>query len=115
MRAEVIVITAAAGALLLVASRRSGGQVEAGEGDYLGGFSLSAIADGAEATWNQITEESANVEQSTADRNLSAFLAMLRRAEGTEGRGGYRACYGYAHTIADLLSLIHISEPTRPY
>lgn len=98
---QALVVTSAA-ALLLVASRRSGGRVEAGEGDYISGISLSALADSGEAIINRITEESANVEQSTADRNVSAFLSMLRRAEGTDSRDGYRACYGYAHTIADL-------------
>lgn len=39
----------------------------------------------------------------TQAANLAAFLAMIRFAEGTEGRGDpYRVCYGYAHTISSL-------------
>lgn len=39
----------------------------------------------------------------TQGANLAAFLAMIRFAEGTEGRGDpYRVCYGYRHTISNL-------------
>lgn len=31
--------------------------------------------------------------------NLSAFLKMIRWAEGTSADDGYRICYGYSHTI----------------
>lgn len=35
-----------------------------------------------------------------ADANTAAFLAMIKQAEGTAGRGDpYRVCYAYAHTI----------------
>jgi lysozyme len=42
-------------------------------------------------------------EQIDPDANLSAFLAMIRRAEGTDRRGDpYRVCYGFAHSIVDM-------------
>lgn len=100
--AQAITITAAA-ALLLVASRRTGGQVEAGEGDYFSGFSTDQLLDTGESLLNQLTERAANVDDDTAGRNISAFLTVLQQAEGTAGRGDpYRVCYGYSHTIADM-------------
>jgi len=100
--AQALALSASA-AVLLVASRRSGGQIEAGEGDYLGGFSTDALIDSGESLLNQITQAPANVDADTAARNVSAFLAMLQRAEGTAGQyDPYRVCYGYSHTIADL-------------
>lgn len=100
--AALLTLTASA-ALLLVASRRSGGQVEAGEGDYIGGFSAQQIIDTGESLLNQITESPANVADDTAGRNIAAFLQVLQRAEGTAGQGDpYRVCYGYGHRIADL-------------
>lgn len=99
--AQALTLTASA-ALLLAAARRQGGQVEAGEGDYIGGFDPEAIVDRGEALLNQLTEQSADVDQDTAGRNIAAFLSVIRQAEGTAGRGDYRACYGYGHTIADL-------------
>lgn len=100
--AQALVVTSAA-ALLLMASRRSGGQVEAGEGDYLGGFSAAQLLDTGESLLNQITERAAGVDDDTASRNISAFLTVLQLAEGTAGRGDpYRVCYGYSHTINDL-------------
>lgn len=100
--AALLTLTASA-ALLLLASRRSGGQVEAGEGDYLGGFSAAQILDTGETIVNQLTERAADVADDTASRNISAFLMVLQQAEGTAGRGdAYRVCYGYSHTISDL-------------
>lgn len=50
--------------------------------------------------------ESRTVSNAIADDaggNVSAFLAMLSRSEGTDrGRDPYRVCYGYKHTIASL-------------
>ncbi|WP_431257214.1 glycoside hydrolase family 24 protein [Roseateles chitinivorans] len=100
--AQALVLTAAA-SVLIVASRRSGGQIEAGEGDYLGGFSTSALIDSGESLLNQITQAPANVDGDTAARNTAAFLTMLQYAEGTAGQfDPYRVCYGYSHTIQDL-------------
>lgn len=95
--AQILTLTAGA-ALLLIGSRRR--DLEAAEGDYLGAYSLEALADNAERWANILTEEPADVDAYTAQRNLSAFLAMIRMAEGTEGRGvdPYRVCYGYTFT-----------------
>lgn len=98
-----IALTFVAGGALLLAARRSGGQVEAGEGDYIGSFSAAQILDTGESLLNQLTEAPANVGDDFAARNISAFLAVLQQAEGTSGQGDpYRVCYGYSHTIADL-------------
>lgn len=100
--AQALMLTAAA-SMLVVAARRSGGQVEAGEGDYLGGFSTDALIDTGESLLNQITQAPANVDADTAARNIVAFLTMLQNAEGTaRAIDPYRVCYGYSHTIADL-------------
>lgn len=101
MKPALVLLVVAAASLLLLA-RREGGQVEAAEGDYLGGFDLAAVAEGAESAWNQLTEQTADVDMDTAGRNAAAFLKVIQRAEGTAGRGDYRVCYGYSHTINDL-------------
>lgn len=99
--AQALTLTAAA-ALLLIGSRRR--DLEAADGDYLGGYSLEALADNVERWSNILTEEPADVDNMTAERNLMAFLAMIRLAEGTEGRGvdPYRVCYGYAYTVRNM-------------
>lgn len=44
--------------------------------------------------------EQSQVEASVHSHNVRAWLAMLRKAEGTDKRGDpYRVCYGYRHTI----------------
>lgn len=102
-RAAVALTVSASAALLLMASRRSGGQVEAGEGDYFGGFSTDQLLDTGESLLNQLTERAAGVDLDTASRNIAAFLTVLQQAEGTAGRGDpYRVCYGYSHTISDM-------------
>lgn len=100
--AQALTLTAAS-ALLLLASRRSGGQVEAGEGDYFSGFSTAQLLDTGETILNQLTERAAGVDADTANRNIEAFLQVLQQAEGTAGRGDpYRVCYGYRHTIGNM-------------
>lgn len=48
-------------------------------------------------TLNTITD------RDTAQRNVSAFLEAIARAEGTAQRADpYRVCYGYRHTIISL-------------
>lgn len=100
--AQALTLTAAA-SLLLIASRRR--DIEAADGDITAGYSVDALADNAERWANILTEEPANVDTYTAQRNLAAFLAMIRMAEGTEGRGldAYRVCYGYGHAIASFV------------
>lgn len=100
--AQALVLTAAA-SVLVVGSRRSGGRIEAGEGDYMGNFSTGALIDYGESFLNQLTQTPAGVDDDTASRNIAAFLTMLQMAEGTAGQyDPYRVCYGYSHVIADL-------------
>ena len=100
MNRAAIALTLSASAALLLAARREGGQIEAGEGDYLGAFDGRALIDRAESFYNQATEEGANVNSSTAARNVAAFLKAIQRAEGADREPDpYRVCYGYAHRI----------------
>ena len=42
-------------------------------------------------------------DRDTAQRNVSAFLEAIARAEGTAQRADpYRVCYGYRHTIISV-------------
>lgn len=99
--AAALTLTASA-ALLIAARRTSVGRVEAGEGD-IGVFDIGAVVEQAESIYYQATEVPAMTDTDTAARNVAAFLAVLRRAEGTEGQPDpFRVCYGYSHTIRDL-------------
>lgn len=95
-------LTMASVAVLLIAShRQSLGKVEDGAG--LGVFDLSALVENARTIANVLTEQPAGVDTQTAWRNLVAFLAVIRQAEGTAGAGDpYRVCYGYTHTIQNM-------------
>lgn len=100
---QTLALTLIAAGTLLLSRTASAGQIEAGEGDYLGSLSLDVLTDRAEQAFNVLTESNAMTDTYTASLNITAFLAALRRAEGTEGRGDpYRVCYGYAHTIRSL-------------
>jgi lysozyme len=94
----------AAGLLLIGGTATARGHVEAGEGGAV--FDLGALADTLETTYHQTTQalDMSNTNTATAARNVSAFLAMIRRAEGTDagGRDPYRVCYGYRHTIGNM-------------
>jgi muramidase (phage lysozyme) len=107
-RAAVLMLTGSA--LLLAASTaRARSSVEAGA-DPAAGFglglqapSLDVLSDRVESLMNQVTQQPANVPQDAAAANLSAFLAIIRQAEGTANQPDpYRVCYGYSHTIRDL-------------
>lgn len=101
MNRAAIALTLTAGSVLLLAHTRAAANVEAGEG--WGGFSLDAATDRAENLYNVLTEQQAMTDATTAGGNIAAFLATIRRAEGTEQAGDpYRVCYGYSHTIRDL-------------
>lgn len=95
-------LTLTAAALMLYASTASArANVEAGQGGA--SFDLGNLTDSLEATMNQITEQAANVDMSTAGRNVAAFLGMVRQAEGTANAAApYAVCYGYSHTITDF-------------
>lgn len=94
-------ILVSASSLLLIASKRK--DIEAADGDMLGGFSLGNAADNFETAFNVLTEQAANVDQATATANVVAFLRVLTQSEGTASQADpYRVCYGYRHTIQDL-------------
>jgi lysozyme len=97
--AQLLILASAA--LLLVGAKSD--DIEAADDDMVGqlagGLSLDALAGRAEEAINVLTEEAADVDMTTAQQNIAAFLQVLQQAEGTAGRGGYRACYGYAHQI----------------
>lgn len=99
MNEQAALVLTASAALLLVAARRTvAGQIEAGEGGAV--IDPVSVFDGLETLWNQATETAANVDQDTAQRNIAAGLEVIKRSEGTAGRGDpYRVCYGYRHTI----------------
>jgi len=61
------------------------------------------VVDAGEVLLNRATETPADVPQSDADRNIRAFLAAIRAAEGTDRQPDpYRVVFGYGHTIQDL-------------
>lgn len=94
-------LSIAAASLLLIASHRQAlGNVE---GSGIGTFAPDALVDKAETIFNLMTEQGISVDSTAAANNLAAFLAAIRRAEGTASAvDPYRVCFGYSHTIADL-------------
>lgn len=106
MKPAKLLILASAG-LLLVASKRD--DLEAADDDMVGqvagGFSFETLASRAEETINVLTEQAADVDNTTAQNNIAAGLKVIRLAEGTEGQPDpWRVCYGYRHTIQDTSS-----------
>ncbi len=96
-----LTLSASAALLAMSARRTSAGSVEAGQGGAAWG--LDNITDRLQTMANILTEQAAGVDDVTAARNLAAFLAVIRRAEGTEAQPDpYRVCYGYSHTVRDL-------------
>lgn len=95
-------ITLTAAAVLLYASTASArANVEAGQGGA--SFDLGNLTDSLEATMNQLTETAANVDMGTAGKNIGAYLAMIRQAEGTANAvDPYAICYGYSHQIRNF-------------
>lgn len=57
---------------------------------------------GATRATNALNVNTGNELKDQAARNVSAFLMMIRQAEGTAGANGYAICYGYRHTITDF-------------
>lgn len=105
MKPRNALILVAASSLLLVASRRS--DIEAADGDTMGnlagGLSLEALANNAETAVNVLTERSADVDETTAQKNINAGLVALMQSEGTaKWPDPYRVCFGEKHTISDL-------------
>lgn len=64
---------------------------------------LPSLVESAAVSIDPRTYIPAGVSEDQAARNVAAFLAMIRYAEGTAGRGDpYRVCYAYRHTIQSL-------------
>lgn len=102
MKPAAALFVAAAGALLVASHRTTAGNVEAADGD-MGTLDPSAALDSVMQLFNQATEEPATVDQGSALLNQTAFLAMIRKAEGTDNEADpYRVCYGFRHTVEDL-------------
>lgn len=74
----------------LLAWRRSFAPAEAQQGDALPGLSLANAVEEAAHVF-----EPNPVPAVTAERNLAAFLAMIRHSEGTADDNGYRALFGH--------------------
>lgn len=106
MNPRALALTLTASGLLLLASRADArGHVEAGEGGAA--YSAENITDTLETIMNRATQamstSTSTTPNSTATRNVSAFLRMIQQAEGTDRSGDpYRVCYAYRHTINDL-------------
>jgi muramidase (phage lysozyme) len=102
-QASQLLIVASAAAMLIASRREHRGAIEPGEGDYvaqLQAFDPVALVDRAENVYHQLTEQAAEVSIDVATLNVGAFLAVLRRCEGTEGQADpYAVCYGYKHTV----------------
>lgn len=92
--------------LLAASSARARASVEAGQGGALGALpapSVDVLTDRIETLMNRITEQAAAVPRDLAAANITAFLGILKRAEGTAGQADpYRVCYAYSHVIQDL-------------
>lgn len=105
MRAAAALIVASSAALLLASRRTSAGPIEGGSsiaGPLDVPLDFGQALQLGEGAWYQLTETS-GVDDSTAARNVGAFLAMLRQAEGTAGQADpYRVTYGYRHVINSL-------------
>lgn len=64
---------------------------------------LPSLVESAAVSIDPRTYIPAGVSEQQGARNLAAFLAMIRYAEGTAGQGDqYRVCYAYRHTIQSL-------------
>jgi lysozyme len=107
-RSAIVLTLTGAGLLLFASTANARGNVEAGAGQGPI-FDLGAALESLETIMNRTTQAAATVAApapapDTAARNVAAFLAMIRQAEGTEARGRdpYRVCYGYRHTIGNF-------------
>jgi muramidase (phage lysozyme) len=99
--AAALTLTSAAALLLYASTSAARANVEAGEGSA--SFDLDNLTDTLETTMNQITQQAANVDATTAGANIAAFLGMIRQAEGTDRASDpYRVCYAYRHTIQSM-------------
>lgn len=75
------------------------------------------LIDQAAALWDDITDISGGVMSLTEQKNVAAFLKMIRTAEGTAGPNGYRTLVGgslfdsYAEHPRKLVTIISNGRP----
>ncbi len=101
MNHAALTLTAAAALLLLASTSSARANVEAGQGGA--SLDLGNLTDTAESIMNQLTEQAATVDLSTAGQNIAAFLQLLKQSEGTASSGDpYAVTYGYGHTIQNF-------------
>lgn len=93
MKARALISLAALAGVGLVAARQL--QPRAELEDEEGGDLVDAFAGSVRATLDGIQESVEGVEVSTAEKNVAAFLQMIRAGEGTDGAVGYRALFTY--------------------
>lgn len=79
--------------LAWLAWRRASAPAEVEQGDALPGVNLANIEE--EAAQVLYPDPPAPAGDVAGDRNLAAFLAMIRAAEGTADANGYRALFGH--------------------
>lgn len=88
MRRELLFLAAAAGAGVAFLAWRSSSSSSSSEED-------AGTVD-APGLFDQLASELTGSDAVNADdQNVSAFLAMIRKAEGTDSPDGYRALFGY--------------------
>lgn len=87
-----IAATAAAGLGWLLLRRSPDGVTTTSEGEYEAAQDLDLTA----PLWAAADSFYSTPEPDMADANTAAFLAMIRKAEGTAGQNGYRTLFGGA-------------------
>lgn len=98
--APAIALITVAAACLLLSSSTARASVQAGEGGGMPSFDFDNLTDRAETLMNQVTEQPADVPADSAERNIAAYLGMVRQSEGTaDAVDPYAVCYAYRHTI----------------
>lgn len=104
MNRAAIALTATAAGLLLIAGRPArGGVVDQGEAAPTLDTFINNAAGNFDTFVNRVTETPAMVNDTTAARNIAAWLKMIQWAEGTQRAANpYAVCYGYRHTIIDF-------------
>jgi lysozyme len=83
---KLLVLLAAAGAVLILMTPEE----QEDNPDY----EAPDLLDGAAALWDDITNFSGGVMTYTEQKNIAAFLKMIRVSEGTAGENGYRTLVG---------------------
>lgn len=75
-------------------ARRDLAALLTGEAQQGGSFELGTLAANLQEETGRLLGRGTDLAPSFASRNLAAFLAMIRHAEGTSGPNGYRTMFG---------------------